>query len=224
MTEDYKELNMRVRAITEQVMRRMLASGNVEAGALALIPSFVPDAGPVAAYLKGKYGDGVLLAGEGAAAIEGFKAAGMETRQEKQRLMAALKGYADVLLVSPPLWMLKNIAAGDDAGFCEQAFMRALLWNKNVSVVLDFERPKFSRGTFFEGVNDALRAIEDMGASVVSLKLSVDRPEDRPGLVTETQVVDAHRQGRERVWCAAGAIVTPLARDKARELGILIEE
>lgn len=224
MTEDDRELRVLIRSLAEQVIRRLLEPDNVETGAIALIPSFVPDAGPLKAYLKDKYKDGVTLAGEGADALEGFKTQGMRTPQERQAIMSSLKGYADVLLVSPPLWMLKNIAAGDDRGFIEQAFMRSLLWGKTVTVVLDFERPGFSRGTFFGGINDALFAIRDMGASVMSLKLSAGRHEGQLELVTETEIEEAHKQGRQRVRCAPGAIVTPLARDKAKELGISIDE
>ncbi len=222
--EDERELKILIRRIAEQVIRRVLEPEKTEAGALAMIPSYVPDPAPLKEYLKQKYGGGVTLTGEGAAALEGFSIAGMATADDKQRLMSKLKGYADILLVSPPLWMLKNIAQGDDKGLFESAFMRALLWEKNVTVVLDFERPGFRRGTFFEGLNDALKAIEDMGAKVVSLKLSVGRPEGQLELVTETEIEDAHRQGRERVRCAPGAVVTPLARDAARELGISIDE
>ena len=181
--------------------------------------------GPMREYLKEKYGGEAAIAGEGTAALgEGFKAVSIDTQQDQQRLMETLKNYRDVVLATPPLWMLKKVAAGDDRGFYEQTFMHALLWEKKVSVVLDFGKPKFKRGTFFEELNDALSAIEEMGAEVVSLKLSVGRPEGELPLVTEAEVVDAQKQGHMRVKCAPGAIVTPLARDTAKELGVSIDE
>ena len=84
--------------------------------------------------------------------------------------------------------------------------------------------PGFSRSTFFQGINDALKALEDMGANVVSLKLSVGPLEGQLALVTEAEISEAHQCGRSRVRCAPGAIVTPLGRDAARELGIEIDE
>jgi hypothetical protein len=223
MNIDDKQLKSLIRRIAEQEIRRLLEPEKTERGALAIIPAFVPDPEPVKAYLKKEYPE-VTLVGEGAQDMGAeFSVACAETRQEKQLLMASLKGYADILLINPPLWMMKNIACGDDRGFYEQAFLRALLWNKNVTVVLDFEKPGFKRGTFFEGINDALSAIEGMGAGIVSLGLSVVKAEELE-LVTEAEVVDAHKQGRERVPCAPGAIVTPLARDRAKELGIEISE
>ncbi len=223
--DEGRELKMLIRRVAEQVIRRMLEPEKVETGTLALLPSFVPDMAPLNDYLKISCQDGLICAGEGAALLgAGFVEAGTETQQEKQKLMESMKSCHKVLLVSPPLWMLKNIANGDDRGFFEQAFMRALLWNKSVTVILDFEKPGFKRGTYFEGLNDALHAIENMDAEVVSLKLSVGKPEGQYSLVTEVEVVDAHKQRKERIRCSPGAIVTPLARDTAKELSVLIDE
>jgi hypothetical protein len=155
---------------------------------------------------------------------EGFKRLDADSQQNQQRLMEALKNFKDIILVTPPLWMLKNIASGDDRGFFEQLFLRALLWEKNVSVALDFGKPKFRRGTFFQELNDALGALEEMGAAVVSLELSVGKPEGELPLVTQAEVADAKKRGKDRIRCAPGAIVTPLARDAAKELGVTIDE
>ncbi len=225
MNIEERELIVLIRRIAEQVIREQIQPQSVERGALALVPSFVPDAAPLEQYLLQKYGTDALCTGEGAAALsDALWKVGSETPEEKQRLMARLKGFADIALVCPPLWMLRNIAQGDDRGFYEQAFMRALLWHKNAWVLLDYERPKFSRGTFFAELNDTLKAIEDMGAKIVSLGLSVGKPEPELSLVTQTEIGEAHRSGFTRVRCAPGAIVTPLARDAAKELGVGIDE
>lgn len=225
MNIEERELISLIRRIAEQVIREQLQPESVERGVLALVPSFVPDAAPLEQYLLQKYGTHVTCTGEGAATLsETLRKTAMETPEEKQRLMARLKGFADVALVCPPLWMLQNIARGDDRGFHEQACMRALLWHKNVWVLLDYERPKFSRGTFFAELNDTFKALEDMGAKIVSLGLSVSKPEAELSLVTQAEIDEAHRSGRGRVRCAQGAIITPLARDAAKELGVGIDE
>lgn len=225
MNLDEKELKSIIRRIAERIIREMLEPEKVERGALALTPSYVPDAGPLEQYLKQRYGAEAACAGEGAAMLsDTLRKIPAGTMQEQQHLMERLKSFADIVLVCPPLWLLQNIARGDDKGFYEQAFMRGLLWHKNVTVLLDFERPGFSRSTFFQGLNDALKALEDMGAKVVSLPLSVGKPETGLALVTEADVSEAHRSGRDRIRCAPGAIVTPLARDAARELGVEIDE
>jgi hypothetical protein len=147
--EDERDIKILIRRITEQVIRRLLEPEKAEIGALVLAPSVVLDAAPLKEYLIAKYGSEATCAGEGAATFgNAFATVDTATQPERQRFMESLKSYADVVLVSPPLWMLKKIAEGDDSGFFEQAFLRALLWNKNVSVMLDFEKPSFGRGTF----------------------------------------------------------------------------
>ena len=225
MNIDDRELKSIIRRIAEKVVREALEPETVERGALALTPAFIPDAAPLEQYLKQTYGMDVACAGEGALALsETIRRITAETPQERARLMARLKSFADVLLVCPPLWMLQSIARGDDRGYFEQAAMRALLWHKNVTVLLDFEPPKQGRGTFFEGIGDALKALEEMGAKIVTLKLSVGRPEGELTLVTEADVEAAQKAGKARVRCAPGAIVTPLADDAARQLGVAIED
>lgn len=224
MIEEERELKSLIRRITEDVLRRLLEPEKVERGALVLVPSFVTDKAPLITCLKDAYGPEVTCVGVGASALgEAFTTRSIETDQDKQHCMASLKQYADIALYAPPLWMLKNIASGDDRGFIEQVFMRSLLWEKKTKLILDYEKPRFRRGTFYEGIADALGAIEGMGAEIVSLPLSVGRPEGQLPLVTETEVNDAHREGRKRIRCAEGAIVTPLAWDAARELGIAID-
>jgi len=225
MNIDDRELKSIIRRIAERIIREMLEPEKVERGALALVPSFVPDAGPLEQYLKDQYGVEAACAGEGAGMLsDTLRKIPAGTAQEQQRLMERLKSFADIVLVCPPLWLLQNIAAGNDRGFYEQAVMRGLLWHKNVTVLLDFERPGFSRSTFFQGLSDALKAVEDMGAKIISLQLSVGKLDTGLALVTEAEVGEAHRSGRDRVRCAQGAIVTPLARDAARELGVEIDE
>ena len=58
----------------------------------------------------------------------------------------------------------------------------------------------------------------------MTLNLSVGKPEGQLSLVTEAAIAEAYKAGRKRVRCAEGVIVTPLARDAARELGIAIED
>jgi hypothetical protein len=222
--EEERELKNRIRRIAEKVIRSLMEPEKAAQGALVLVPSFVMDKAPLASCLRLKYGSNVTCTGVGASVLEPeFKAVGFGTPQDQQRLMESLKDYTDIVLVSPPLWMLRNIAGGDDRGIFEQAFIRALLWEKDTALVLDFEKPRFKRGTFFEDLNDALGAIEGMGAKIETLQPPVGKPAGELPLVTETEVNDAHREGRTHIRCAEGAIVTPLAWDAAKELGIAID-
>ena len=221
--KDEKELREAILNITEQVIKRIKGADKSE-GTLALIPSYVSDAVQVKKHLREKYGENVILSGDGAAALdEGFRKAEIETHDDRQRLIEALKNHSDIVLVTPPLWIMKNIARGNDKGFFEQIFIQALLWGKKVSVMLDFDKPKPKNSAFFKELDNDLSAIADMGAEIVWMNLPAVESDEGILLVTESEVIDAHKRGKERIKCASGAIVTPLARDSARELEISIE-
>lgn len=226
---DEQELKNLISRITEQVIARLTESGNIidtnQKNILVIVPAYVPDMAALTAHLKQAYGDGFecVLFEDMDAFCPDIKMKYIKTQSDRQQMMDKLKHYADVVLAVPPLGMIKSIAEGDDSGFVEQVFLKAILWEKKVLMMLDFEKPKFKRGTFFEGLSDSLGAIEDMGVDIVSLKSSVKKVIDEQSLVSEADVIDAVKSGEMRVKCALGAIVTPLARDKAKELGVAID-
>lgn len=224
MNMDEKELKQLIQRIAVQVIKQMMESDKAPTGALALVPSFVPEPALLAAHFKERNVDRLTGIGEGAATLEGCNPLSAETHQEKQRCIASLKSYVDITLVFPPLWLLKNIAAEDDRGFFEQVFLKALLWNKNVTVLLDFERPGCDRNTPFQGLSNTLQAIENMGAKVISLRSSAGKTEGWLSLVTEAEVMQAYKMGNASIPCVSGVIVTPLAREAAKELGVSIEK
>ena len=119
---------------------------------------------------------------------------------------------------------LYRLARGDDDGFVEQAFLRPLLWGRRVSILLDFAPPKFQRATFFEQVVDAIDALERMGVHILVYTPSrVETPQEKYALVTEQEVLLAHGRGDAQMICERDAIITPLAWEKAAELGVALE-
>jgi hypothetical protein len=136
--------------------------------------------------------------------------------------MASLSKYSDIVLATPPIGLLKKIASADDSGFVEQLVMRAILWEKKVSCVLDYMTPKFKRSTVFEVVCDALDALKEMGVEVVSVAAGTQKETDVLALVTEADVLETYKNTGSSIRILPGAVVTPLARDKAKELHISI--
>jgi hypothetical protein len=136
-------------------------------------------------------------------------------------VLALVNGAANVALLTPRLKLIESIADGDDENFVGFLTIRSLLWGRRVSVVLDFEPPAFKRNTFFEKVADIVEVLEGIGIDVISYDCSYEPSEVR-SLITEADVVEEWKKGRGEVLSAAGGIITPSARDKARELGVKI--
>ena len=226
---DEAQIRQIVRSITERVLERLMAEGLFlpeQNGALVVIPNFLPEPALFSAYLKNEFPNGVACAVlEPALALDpSFERIDAHTREAQQHVLSSLKFYERVVLAMPTLQLLGRIANGEDAGFAEQLMLRAILLEKKVSVVLDYTPPKFKRGTFFEGLVGSITALMDMGVEMVSLTPKLKPTEVGFELVTEQEVLEAYQYGDRIVRCAKGAVITPLAKDKANELGVTIAE
>ncbi len=218
-----------VEKITAEVMGRIKyekqTDENVQ-GTVALFTSFVPSKKACGKVLKEHFGAGIDCAMFNGIefAVPGCFQFKIENVLDRSELMQKLAGAADVVLVTPRLNLLYALAAGNDEGFVEQAILRPLLWGRRVSILLDFDPPKFRRATFFEKVVDSLDILTNMGVRILSYRpSSEDVGIERKSLVTETDIMDAVSSGSMRVICEKDAIITPLARDKAAELGVAID-
>lgn len=225
---DEAQIREIVRRVTERVLSRLMAEGLFMAeqnGALVVVPNFLPEAALLNRFLRERFPSGVACALlEPSGGLDpSFDRIDVSTREAQQSLLASMKFYEHVVLAMPTLQLLGRVANGEDMGFAEQLVLRAILLGKKVSVVLDYTPPKFQRGTFFESVVGSITALKDMGVEVVSLTQTLKPAETGFELVTEREVLAAYQYGDRSVKCARGAVVTPLARDKANELGVTIE-
>ena len=195
-----------------------------DCGALVVIPAFVPDSAALAAYITEHYEKVTCAAFEELSFFQKhFPVAAADSREDRQQLVESLKCYSHVVLAAPPIALLKRIADGEDEGFIEQIVTRAILWDKEVEVILDYTLPRQRRGPLFERVSAAADALSQMGVKFVTLGHTEQGTVKELTLITEAEVIDAQKNSASQIRCAPDAIVTPLANDKARELGILIE-
>ncbi len=212
---------------TQQVMRHVNnedAPAAEQKGALVIISQFVPDSAALTDFLRQVCGGGFecVIRGDFDFLEQGVKITRLKSEADERYMISELQAFSQIVLAVPPLGMIKHIAEGDDSDLFERVFLKAVLWRKAVTLLLDFEKPKFRRGTFFESLSDNLDSIEDMGVQVVSLMESQKEPSFEKSLVTEFDVAEALRCGVKNIKCLPGAIVTPLARDKAKECGVAI--
>ena len=211
--------------ITEMVLRRINTQAEaaaVEAGTLVVAAS--PVVAPKAAIgiLQSKF-DKIryaLLQTD----RDGFEDCGVALESfDEKKLLSAVAESRNIVLLAPGIGTLEAIANGEDSAFLERAMLRAVLWDKKVYVLLDFKIPKFKRGTFFEKLLDAIDALVDMGVEIMTYSCFTDKKGETLSLVTEREVAEAYALKKDRVVCAAGAIVTPAAKDRAAELNIKID-
>lgn len=208
-----------------QVVREVLdrlgieQSGEKKPGTLAVFTGYVFNKAPVSAYLEKKGNVTCALFGEAAYHHMAFDYANTVTGVERQRLAQALERFESVVVVTPPLSYIQRVASADDGDFACMLALRPLLWGKSVTLLLDFTLPRSRRG--FAALSDSLERLEQMGMRIETVQSGA--PEGRRQLVTEQDIKDAARHKRESVRITPDAIVTALARDTAKELGIRIE-
>ena len=119
-------------------------------------------------------------------------------------LLERVKEAKTVILVSPRLELLRRIASGDDGDPLSHLLVRAILWQKDVRVYLDYEPPRFRRNTF-----------------LADTAVAPQEP-DGTDLVTEADVLDAAKTESKTIRCRSGAIITPAARDALAATDVIL--
>ena len=138
----------------------------------------------------------------------------------RERLLPLVAQAETVSLAAPPVSLLREIAAGEDASDLAYLVIRSILWGKRVELLLDFAPPRFRRNSLLGQVAEAVDTLSSMDVAVVCYAAPLER--ERVTLVTEEVVRAAAKRREGAVWCETGAIITPSARDALRELGLEI--
>lgn len=139
-----------------------------------------------------------------------------------QAALDAVGTAKEIVLASPTVAQLQQIAEANSTDPVCAAVIRALLWKKKVTILLDYEPPKFRRNTFFETIAGALETLQALGAGVAYYE-AFETQEEGTDLVTESDVLEAAQTEEKTILCAYGAIITPAAKDAIRETGVLLQ-
>ena len=193
--------------------------------ALVLVPGFVPAPERAIAALTAQYGKRVQLVFLSSAVFtaDETSSCSLDWATQKNELVELLVRAEHAVLLAPGTALLARMGAGDNAEDFSEVLVRRILWGKAVDVLLDFEPPKFRRDTYFARLAEAIDQLNSMGFRFSTYQPCEGGTCNVCALVTEREVVEAKQGGRKTILCAAGAIVTPLAVDTAKELQIHIE-
>ena len=220
MTFDKSEVYKIVHKVAQQILSETSSISGKRA--LAIISGYVFNEDRIFMNLRERQADIALLSGT-LPECEGLDVTNIKTEEDKARLVRTLGDYEEVVLVTPPLSLLRAISQADDSVFEAMLVLRPLLWGRKVTLLLDFDSPAFRRNTMLEGLSEALGILEKAGVGIVSLVYKSVGTRESLDLVTEQEIKDAYRNEIFRIKVKEGAIVTHLAIDTAKELGIIID-
>lgn len=198
---------------------------NISSGTAVLITSYVPSFRSAVTVVEKTYPEEICYLG-----IEGYTIPeGIHTKVKNAEDMgypAVLDLIAkkkNIVLLAPTISLLEDIVSRRDNVFAAFIMIRSLLWNKNVSLLLDFEQPRFRNNTILGRVNEILGELKSIGIDVKEYDLQDIYEDGILQLVTERDVRDAYLKEKKSIKKAPGAIVTPAAKDAASELKINID-
>ena len=137
-------------------------------------------------------------------------------------LLERVKEAKTVILVSPRLELLRRIASGDDGDPLSHLLVRAILWQKDVRVYLDYEPPRFRRNTFLADTAEAIDTLRQMAVTVCPYFAVAPQEPEGTDLVTEADVLDAAKTESKTIRCRSGAIITPATRDALAATDVIL--
>lgn len=219
---DERQRGLLIDRIAQEVLSRLSAlearDENVS-GTVVLMTSHIPSPASAMSKLKESFNGELSFIDFGAKIPFGLPNVMDAGKEPEEAVTEAVASAAGVVLLAPKIGLLDSIAKGDDGDFIPHLVIRSLLWGRDVSVLLDFEPPRFRRNTFFEKIVDTLATLQDMGVRLLTYKCAQKGAEGLC-LVTEADVTEAWRNHKTEIRRAPGAIITPAAKDKAKELGL----
>ena len=189
---------------------------------VVLVPSLVPYLDKAVKELITSYGASLVFV----AFSEHFQADRQRViyadQESRDTILGMLTDAINVVLLAPSLELIGKIADAADDDFLTYLFVRAQLWGKKVSIYLDFDLPRFKKSKFQESISDRLKALTDLGVPLVCYRREAvaDPNGNSRTLITERDVIDAYNAGKRQIACRIDSIITPLAKDKAGELGV----
>ncbi len=218
-----RQIIERVDQAVDPKVNRVLDCG--DSATVVLIPGYVPSPKKALASLTERYGNDLCLLclEEPALDAGGIPCCRVVWPEQKIAFVDRLVRAQRAVLLSPGMGLLRRLANGQEEDGAGEVLLRRILWGKTVDILLDFDPPKFRRGTYFAQIAEAVDSLTSMGVGVFAYSPCEAAAVTACSLVTERDVIDAKQSGQKTILCAAEAIVTPLAVDTAKELQINIE-
>jgi len=150
----------------------------------------------------------------------------LDDKTSREKLMDTLCQFDSISLVSPAIKQMNSIASGNDQDFLEKIILYFVLHGKVASILLDYDIKNLPPSTLSRKMKELLETIESMGIAVCVLgegcKSIRESAKKKRGLITENDIDEMWRKGIKEFRDDGGCIITPLARDRAKEIGLTI--
>lgn len=191
---------------------------------VVIVADLVPFAQEAAVELQKRYGRSLMAVAFGAECrLNGIRtAAALDLGKEKTLNMIAQA--EEVILLAPSLKVISALAQGRDDSLMEYLFLHAALWGKTTEIWMDFEAPQSRRLLPASPIADHVDALKNLGVKWFCYrKKQENKQEEKRILLTEEDVLQAYKAGNAEMVLEKGTMVTPLAKDATRRLGVKLK-
>ena len=237
------ELELLIKKVTTQVISDMMLQTVGHATVkdihvpkskqmLVLIPDFVVDLHEFIKYLADKYKEYELVVGASGRIDESDlkqikEIINLNEEASREKLTKMANKFDATYFVLPGIKQIESIVNGDDTGFIEKLIIYLVLHGKNAGIILDYNVRSMPSNSLTEKLGQLLDSIKSMG---ISIDLLEEQPveecivcnENGKRLITEKDIDVMCRNGINTIHIGRECIITPLARDRASELGLKI--
>jgi|GEM_PF-2352023 len=143
----------------------------------------------------------------------------------RDNLANNINKYEEILFLSPELKQMRALAYGDDSGFIENLVIYSLLHKKKTVFLFDYEVQALPANSIGKKIKDLLGSISEMGVLIEVILHDKEKKSDAmtissKQLITQREVEDFYKSGKKEILCEKGCIITPLAKDASREMGV----
>ncbi|HHU63120.1 MAG TPA: hypothetical protein GXZ32_02760 [Clostridiales bacterium] len=225
-----------VSRLKDEMCIRAFDESKSENRILVLLPENVLSIGKFLNYVKGKYEDGELLVAGNVETLDGvlkpelsnsITCVNIQDKHIRHKVGSIFDSYKEVCCIAPGIKLLENIAKGDDSQFIEYLLLQGILHKKPTTIYVDYMPNGISSDGLMGKVSTLFREIEASGIKVENIDRQTDAVISaekvyQDGLITEQDIDEMWANGVTEVDCSR-CIVTPLAKDRAKELSITLK-
>lgn len=201
-----------------------LKQENESTQTVVIVPDLVPFAQSAISELKKRFERGIAAVTFGAESrLEDIPTAAASDLG-KRKVMKMIAEAEKIILLAPSLKVISALAQGRDDSLMEYLFLHAALWGKTTEIWMDFEAPQSRRLLPASPIADHVDALKNLGVKWFCYrKKQENKQEEKRILLTEEDVLQAYKAGNAEMVLEKGTMVTPLAKDATRRLGVKLK-
>ena len=146
--------------------------------------------------------------------LNGIKTIGFDINSSSFRNV--LESVENIIIIGLKISQMKSITETDDSEDINYIVLSSLMANKKVDLMIN------SNKKMYKLILKQLNSIKQMGISISNIQ-RVKESELSVNLITEEYVKGLKNSGASKIVLSSNQLITPLAKDKLRELNIDIE-